>query len=88
MKIKDGFILRKFADKYLSVAVGDAADKFNVLITLNETGAFVWDLMQEDVSYDFVIEQMLENYEVDRETAIRDLDEFLEKTRSAGLIDE
>lgn len=88
MKIKDGFILRKFADKYLSVAVGDAADEFNVLITLNETGAFVWDLMQEDVSYDFVIEQMLENYEVDRETAIRDLDEFLEKTRSAGLIDE
>ncbi len=88
MKIKDGFILRKFADKYLSVAVGNAADEFNVLITLNETGAFVWDLMQEDVSYDFVIEQMLENYEVDRETAIRDLDEFLEKTRSAGLIDE
>ena len=42
MKLKEGFVLRKVADTYVVVAVGAEAKKHNVMITLNETGEFIW----------------------------------------------
>ena len=47
MKIKSDFLLKKVADSYVVVPVGKATVSFNGMITLNETGAFLW----ETVSY-------------------------------------
>ena len=47
MKIKNGFILRNFSDAYVVVAVGEAAKDFNGMITLNETGAFLWKTLAD-----------------------------------------
>lgn len=88
MKIKEGFVLRKFAGKWLAVASDDLADKHNILITLNKTGVFVWNLLQSDTDYDTVINKITEHYNIDEKTAKTDFDNFLEKTRKAGIIDE
>ena len=47
MKIKDGFILREVAGNYIVVAVGSAVKTFNGVINLNQTGAFLWELLQK-----------------------------------------
>ena len=49
MKIKQGFILREVAGSYLVVAVGEAVKRFNGVINLNETGAFLWRLLEKEV---------------------------------------
>ena len=41
MKIKSGYIMRKFQNNYVVVPTGQATVDFNGMITLNETGAFV-----------------------------------------------
>lgn len=88
MKIKDGFELRKFGGKWLAVTVDEAADENNVLVTLNETGAFVWKLLQNESSYSNVISSIVENYEVDEAVAMNDLDNFLRICRENGILDE
>jgi hypothetical protein len=88
MKIKDGFELRKFGGKWLAVTVDDAADENNVLITLNETGAFVWGILQNESSYSDIITAIVENYEVDEAVAKADLDNFLQVCRENGILDE
>lgn len=88
MKIKDGFLLRRFADDYVVVAVGDGAEEFNKLITLNAVGKFIYDLLLEGNTRDGVVDAVLEKYEIDRETAERDADVFISGLRSAGLLDE
>ena len=88
MKIKDGFVLRKFGGKWLAVTVDDAADEKNVLVTLNETGAFVWELLQKESAYADVVSELVENYEIDEATAKQDLDRFLDACRTAGILDE
>lgn len=88
MKIKDGFVLNKFADKYIAVSVFDADDEPNVLITLNKSGAYVWELLKEETTYDEVIKKIRQKYDVDEETVRADFDEFLNNARKAGLIDE
>ena len=88
MKIKDGFVLRKFGGKWLAVTVDDAADEKNVLVTLNETGAFVWELLQKESAYTDVVSELVENYEIDEAAAKQDLDRFLDACRTAGILDE
>lgn len=88
MKIKSGFALRNFADKWMAVSVNDNADKSNLFITLNDSGAFVWSLLQNDVSYDDVLKAITEKYDVDEETSKADFDLFLSKIRNAGILDE
>ena len=88
MKIKDGFVLRKFGGKWLAVTVDDAADEKNVLVTLNETGAFVWELLQKESAYADVVSKLVENYEIDEAAAKQDLDRFLDACRTAGILDE
>lgn len=88
MKIKDGFELRKFGGKWLAVTVDEAADEKNVLITLNETGAFVWEILQSESEYSHIITAIVENYEVDESVAKRDFDNFLQVCREYGILDE
>lgn len=88
MKIKDGFLLRRFADDYVVVAVGDGAEEFNKLITLNAVGKFIYDLLLEGNTRDGVVDAVLEKYEIDRATAERDADVFISGLRNAGLLDE
>ena len=43
MKIKDGFAKRNIAGSDIVVPIGENAKEFNGMITLNETGGFLWD---------------------------------------------
>ena len=42
MQIKPSFAMRKIAGSNIVVPVGAAASDFNGMITLNDTGAFLW----------------------------------------------
>lgn len=88
MKTKKGFMLRSVANRHVVVAVGQASVDFNGLITLNDTGAFIWDELSKGCTYDELLKKMLEVYEVDEKTAREGIDSFLETARSADLIEE
>ena len=88
MKIKKGFMLRSVADRNVVVPIGQASVDFNGLITLNETGAFLWKKLVDGCSYDELLSALLAEYEVDEATAKEGIDAFLNTARSAKLIDE
>ncbi len=88
MKLKSGFVLRKVADTYIVVAVGAEAKKHNVMITLNETGSLLWEKLSEGAEKNDLVNAILEEYEIDEATASADVDRFLEKVLSQGLIEE
>ncbi|MED9969241.1 MAG: PqqD family protein [Ruminococcus sp.] len=87
MKIKDNFILRKVADSYVVVPVGKQTLDFNGIINLNETGAFLFGLLQNGADRDELVEKMLEEYEVDRQRAEADIDKFLERVKDADVLE-
>ncbi len=86
MKIKDGFILREVADSYLVVAVGEAVKQFNGVINLNETGAFLWKLLEKGCDEKGLKDALLAEYDVDEETAAADIKAFVGKLKEADLI--
>ena len=87
MKIKNGFMLRNVAGNNVVVAVGKATMDFNGLITLNDSGTYIWSLLSEDLSVQELTDKVCEKYEIDRQTAERDVDEFINKLKGAGIIE-
>ena len=77
MKVKNEFVVREIADEFIIVPTGEMALKLNGLITINETGNFLWQKLQEDTDEETLIKAMMDEYEVDRETAESDIREFL-----------
>lgn len=88
MKIKSGFVLEEVGNSYLAVAVGERADNFAGLVRLNSTGAFLWNLMTErDISREELADKMAAAYEIDRETALRDICTFEETLKKGGILE-
>ncbi len=80
MRIKDGYIMKKLGDGYVVVTVGQASRDFNGVISLNSTGAFLWQSILDGADCrQKLIRAMLERYEdLDEATADADLGEFLD----------
>lgn len=88
MKIKDGFLLRKVSEAYVVVAVGSEVADFNGMITLNETGAFLWDKLTSGVeSANELLEKMLSEYDVPEEVAKRDIEAFIKKLMEEKVLE-
>ena len=74
MQIKKDFTIQKVGSSYVAVAVGESSKTFHGMIRLNETGAFLWKLMAEkNCSEDELVDAILAEYEVDRETVVADV---------------
>lgn len=87
MKVKTGFMLREVAKNYIVVPVGKAGVDFNGIITLNETGAFLWEKLESDISIEQLIIELTNTYNVDNDTAKMDIDNFLKTLNQNHLIE-
>lgn len=78
LKLDKEYVLRQIGDDYVIVPVGKAVLSFNGMITVNETGAFLWEQLVKGTSKEGLLQTLLETYEVTQEEAERDIDEFLD----------
>ena len=88
MKIKDGYILRTVAGSNIVVPVGKRTLDFNGMITLNDTGAFIWQQLEHETDEDRIVAAILEAYEVEEPRARSCVESFLEKLREVGCLEE
>lgn len=88
MRASKDFIAREIAGEYILVPVGAAAAQFNGLVTVNELGKFIFDVLAEERTQEAVVEEITAVYDVDRQTAAADLAEFLDKMREIGALVE
>ncbi len=86
MKIREGFMLREIADIWVVVPLGQRVVEFNGIMTLSETGAFIWRLLEGGAEVDNIIDSIMHEYEIDRATAKEDIEEFIGHISEKGLI--
>lgn len=88
MKIKSGFAKRKIADSHIVVPIGNKINDFNGMITLNESGAFFWDCLCEDITLDDLIKKVLDEYDIDEKTAKKDVENFINMLKENDLLED
>ena len=87
MRINSNFLLRKVADSYVVVPVGSAVVDFSGLINLNETGAFLFELLQQGADENVLVQKLLAEYDVTEDIATKDVRAFISKVKEAGILE-
>lgn len=88
MHIVSGFILREIAGETVAIPSGDSAHRLSGLVALNESGAFLFRLLQSEQAAEGLVQALLDNYEIDAATAETDVAEFLAMLRRNNFLVE
>lgn len=88
MKLKEGFVLKTVGDNHIVVPVGAQTVDFRSMITLNETGMFLWKQLQADVTAEELEAALLAEYDVTAEIANRDIAAFVAKLQENSLLED
>ena len=88
MKRSASFLLRQVAGRQVVVPLGKAAVDFPGMLTLNSTGAYLWELLAQEQTEDSLAKAFCERYAVEEATAREDIAAFLTKLRSVKAITE
>lgn len=88
MRIKEGFELRDVCGEKIVVAHGDRNIDFSKVINLNESAAIMWKTVcGKDFNESDLVTALLENYEVDIETAQADAHRIMQEWQEIGLVE-
>ena len=78
MKRNPGFLVRQVAGRYVLAPVGETVKSFSGMITMNATGKFLWDLLEQDQTVDSMAQALVDNYEVAYDQAKEDVLKYIE----------
>lgn len=89
MKAKKGFNLREICGEHIIVAEGKENIDFTNIISMNETSAYLWQLIQDKDYFDeeCLASLLTERYDVDGNTALNDAKELVFLWNKAGIIE-
>lgn len=86
MKLKNGFILRQVAGQTVVLPSGNDLD-LNMMITLNDTGRFLWERLEKEVEQEELVAALVSEYDVDEATAQSAVESFVGKLKENGFMD-
>ena len=86
MKRNPDFLLRNVAGTQVLVPVGQAADAFAGMVTLNSTSVFLWEQLEDVQTVDSLARALLDRYDVAEEKAREDVEAFLAALMPTGAI--
>lgn len=86
MKKNKNFIVREIAGETILVPSEETAHDFNGMISLTDTAAFIWEHIEEAADFNQLVDMILNEYEVDRETAAVDASDFVMQLLQHGMI--
>ena len=87
MKRKADFMMQNVGGENLLVPLGTQVMDLNGLITLNDTAAYVWELLAEEHSLDELAGAVVEQFDVDPESAHVDVQTFVDEITRLGLLE-
>jgi len=78
-KKRTGFVEKTIGDELVIVPLVGAVAQMDKVFSLNELGVFIYKLLNTPRSEDEMTNLILDEFDVDKETALQDLKQFLRK---------
>ena len=85
MKLKDGFILRSVAGETVVLPAAGVTD-FDMMITLNDTGKFLWERLAVGAEEADLVKALLAEYEVTEEVAASSVAAFVARLKELDFL--
>ncbi len=88
MRRKKGFNLRNVCGERIIVAEGRENIDFSKIISMNESSAYLWDVIDgKDFTTDDLIRLLIKEYEVDDSTARQDAETVVRQWTETGIVE-
>ena len=88
MKIKDGFIMKDVAGSKVVLPLGERQTEIRGIITFNDIGAEVFNMLDGTNSVEEIIAKILKDYDAPYETVKSVVEKLIEKMRENGLVED
>ncbi len=85
LKLKEGFVLRTVAGETV-VLPTNGMTNLDMMITLNETGRFLWEKLATGAEKEDLVASILEEYDVDKATAENSVDKFVARLKELEFL--
>lgn len=79
-------VTRKTGNEYVLVPVTNNIADMNSVYTLNETGAFLWELIDGENNIEDMVEAVIREYDIGEQTATADVFSFINEMRKYLII--
>jgi hypothetical protein len=79
--VKDDVVARRVGEEYFLLTTGDAT-----LHNIRESGVYIFEAIEKGAERDEILDGLVEEFDVEREQAAADLDEFLRELEEKGII--
>lgn len=86
MQLNKEFVLREVADNWVVLPIGQTSVNFNGMISLNETGAFLWKTLEQGADAEGLAAALTEEYDVTLQQAREDVEAFLASLQKIGCL--
>ncbi len=90
MTINPDFEIVNVANEYMAVPVGDTTKSFNGIVGLNDAAVFLLKQLElaGSMTKEDLAKTLMKEYLIDSITARKDVDDFVDKLKSIGMIVE
>ncbi len=86
MRLNSDYVLREIAGDCVLVPTGEAVAKYNGLFAVSDVGARILELLPGCKDEAEIAAKIVEEYEVDEQTAAADVNEFISSLREKKII--
>ena len=80
--MKSKFVAREVGNELIIVPLSGNVAQMNELFTMNETAKFIWENITEKTSVEDIENAMTDTFDIDKETAKKDILVFLTQMES------
>ena len=87
MKRKQNCILRRIGGRELILPIEGEMIQTDAIFILEGIGTFLWEQLASECTRQTLLKAVLSEYDVDKETAGEDLDEFIKNAKDVGIIE-
>lgn len=89
MRLRKGLVLRHIGKDNIIIDPNKGAVDMTRVYTLNEVAAWLWKQMEaKDFTAEELQELLMQNYEVERERAGKDVEALINQLKEQGLIEK
>lgn len=86
MRLKSSFELMELDDHVIAVPVGENSNAFHGIIKLNDSAAYIFNLLKDDITEEEIVESLKKEYDAPKKTLAEDLQKCLFELKEKGLI--
>ena len=88
MKLKNGLSVKKIIGEYLLLSDEESNGAFTGTFVLNDVSAFICKQLKKEITYEELIDSIIEAYNVQKDIVTKDLDIILNIFRKHDILEE